>query len=102
MLSEKYVVEPQKTLEPTLDFDVHSPQIIRLGELGPKLTEVLEHVWKNPVSVQGDFARLEALHIAIGLSEGLLTTRDGEFTYGRTIRVTPRGLQALWQLENIT
>jgi hypothetical protein len=68
---------------------------------GQKLTSgiyaVVSQAWLAGFKTKSDYARVHADHVAIAAALNLITTRclDGEF--GRTWRVAPKGLKALWE-----
>lgn len=82
-----------------------------LGSLGRTPTEkaasaktvlgILRLVWLSSVTVKSNAAREYALEIAMAASEGLITTRRSMVDFGDTWNITPRGIELLWEAEDI-
>lgn len=66
------------------------------GDVPTQLWEVLLQAWKRPISLQGDYARQNAVGLALAASMGLLSTikPDGS-DFGNHWHVTTSGLTAL-------
>jgi hypothetical protein len=63
------------------------------------LHSVLLAAWSKGFSVKSDFSRERAAEVAVASCLGLITTRlpDGTHAFGRTWRITPKGLTQLWK-----
>lgn len=57
--------------------------------------EALHALFLAPRTVQSDFARMWAQEIACLASQGHITTKEGQSTFGRLWRVTPPGINQL-------
>lgn len=65
---------------------------------GLKLTDLLWHIYDNPIKVQSDYARAHASYIAMAASLGYITSEiKGHFT--REWRITSDGLLHLDGLD---
>ena len=73
----------------------------RSDRTGPRLTDVLERAWKTGFSTKSDFARSHADLIAMGASEGYLTTKIAAGYFGRQWQITPAGLRHLWAIKGM-
>jgi hypothetical protein len=60
-----------------------------------RLAGVLASAWHSPFTVKSDFARGQAIFVAVAASEGLITTREAAGLYGNVWRITARGLERL-------
>jgi hypothetical protein len=71
-----------------------------LATIGPKLIDVLVHVWSGHVYTKSRFCREQADLVAEAASRGLITTLepDGPF-YGRFWRITPAGCSYIFKLN---
>lgn len=58
---------------------------------------VLQHCYIEPFTLQSDYARRNAIHVAELASRGLITTRVGHGSYSKHWRVTAAG-QAVLEL----
>src|SRR5215469_15352966 len=63
------------------------------GAHGQKLIEVLERCWRFRVSLQSDYFRANAVHIAMAASLGLITTKVGKETFANSWHITKEGLE---------
>lgn len=61
----------------------------------PELLPVLSRAWERPFLTRSDFARAHADQVAIASCLGLLTVRHDPQTWGRSWRITARGLSLL-------
>jgi hypothetical protein len=68
-----------------------------IDESEDRLLVVLFNAWRLPFTVQSDFARSFAGEVAMAASDGLITSHEKQGVYGRVWRITPRGLELLWQ-----
>lgn len=64
------------------------------------LKAVLDEAWRGGISLQGDFARKRSSVVAMAASSQLITTREDSGVYGRTWRITSKGLR--WRNEHET
>lgn len=64
------------------------------SELGGLLS-VVKHAWLYGFSLQAGFARRNAAHVAMAASMQLISTQVEKAEYGRTWRVTSKGLRWL-------
>jgi hypothetical protein len=70
------------------------------GKYPNLLWEVLQAAWLSGISLQSDFARSQAIHVALGASCGFISTLDAAGTgYGGTWRITEKGLVVLKNKE---
>ena len=67
------------------------------------LYPVLLEAWSKGFSVKSDFSRARAAEVAAACCLGLITTRLPAAThpFGRTWRITPKGLSLLWTTSNL-
>jgi hypothetical protein len=65
------------------------------------LTDVLERAWKRPFTTKSDYARENATLVAMGASDGFLTTKLAAGLYGSTWQLTPGGLKHLWMMRGV-
>lgn len=72
------------------------------GDVPEELWAVLLHAWKRPISLQSDYARQNAMGVALAASMGLLSTikPDGG-GYTSYWHVTAAGITALHYKEHI-
>lgn len=61
----------------------------------PELLPVLHRAWERPFLTRSDFARTHADEVAIASCLGLITVRHDSTTWGRSWRITARGLSLL-------
>lgn len=68
-------------------------------ELGLRLTEVLERAYKQPFTLQSDYARQHIAAVGAAASLGLLTTQTSPAikSFGNRWRVTGEGLKFIEQ-----
>jgi hypothetical protein len=59
------------------------------------IPEVLKQAYLTPFTVQSNFARRNAVHIALLASTGYLTTVEGKELFGKTWRCTALALTTL-------
>jgi hypothetical protein len=91
----------QSSSKPCVSQDVSSPSespstgSSSSGGIGRRLTDVLATAWHSPFTVKSDFARAQAVFIAMAASDGLITTREAAGLYGNVWRITQRGLERL-------
>ena len=52
---------------------------------------VIDRSWRKPFTVKSDFARVGALHVAVAASEGFMTTKIDEDSWGKRWFITPEG-----------
>jgi len=60
----------------------------------------VRHAWLHPFSTKSNFAKSEADWVAVAASLGLITVRVSPARFGRTWRITPKGLSQLFPEEN--
>jgi hypothetical protein len=72
------------------------------GPLPAAFWPVLKHAWKyGGITLQSDYARSNALHLALAASMGWLSTIDPDGkSYRGQWRITTAGLTALQNKEN--
>lgn len=59
---------------------------------------MLRQCWAAPFATRSDFARKNAESVAACASMGWITNRTAVATFERIWRLTPSGLQHLWNL----
>jgi hypothetical protein len=65
-----------------------------------RLTELLDRVWREKVSVKSDYVRANAEIVAMAASLHLLTTRTGPSTFASAWQITTQGLSWLNEQGN--
>lgn len=63
----------------------------------PSVLMVVRQAWFKPFRTQSNFAREHARLVAWAASSGLITTQTGLGTFGPDWRVTPSGLQLIFE-----
>ena len=56
---------------------------------------------QNPFTTKSDFARMAATEIGICASDGLISTKIGESTFGNVWMITQDGLAAMEGIEDV-
>ena len=103
--------EWRKKLEDALKSDAQSTQNTASGEPGETLTEpemefvgrlfsVLLKAKLEPFTTKSDFARMTATEIGLLASEGLLSTKVHEGTYGNRWLITADGIDWMEEVDN--
>lgn len=81
-----------RKLASLLGLSAPSPVPTLSEETGQKLTDVLLRAWSSPFSVSSAMARSHAAEIALAASAGLITTEVKHGEFGRSWRITARGI----------
>ncbi len=63
------------------------------------MLRVLRRAWRSPFTLQCDFARQNAAHVAMAACKGFITTRLGGGVYGREWLISATGLRYINESE---
>jgi hypothetical protein len=63
------------------------------------MLKVLRHAWLRPFTLQCDFARQHAAHVALAACKGLITTRIDRGLYGHRWLITAVGMRLINERE---
>lgn len=65
-----------------------------------RLSELLDRVWRDKVSVKSDYARTNAEVVAMAASLSMITTKTGVSTFTGSWQITTTGLSWLNEKEH--
>lgn len=60
---------------------------------------VLYRIWRKPIGIKSDFARMAAFYVAILACEGMITTAIDDDVFGTTWLITEKGLIMKGELD---